>query len=153
MAKHPAYDLGHTTAIEDLATEENAMSYDFRNMNDNELNKLGIGYTKDFSEKGFWDKLRNVVGKVGKNLLEPVLKLYYAALDQDTPTWAKTVMIGALGYFISPIDLIPDVIPVIGYADDAAVIAAAVATVAAHIKEDHAKKARETCRQWFGKSL
>lgn len=124
--------------------------HDFRNMSNAELNGLGASYAKEFTEEGFWAKLRKVVGKVGKNLLEPVLKLYYAARDQHTPVWAKAVIIGALGYFISPIDLIPDMIPVIGYADDAAVVAAAVATVAAHIKEEHTKKARETCRQWLG---
>ena len=123
---------------------------DFRNMSNDELNALGADYAGKFSEQGFWSKVRKVASKVGGKILEPALKLYYAAGDKDTPVWAKSVIIGALGYFISPVDLIPDVIPILGYADDATVIAGAIATVAAHIKEEHTRKAKETCRQWLG---
>ncbi|WP_211605080.1 YkvA family protein [Vreelandella arcis] len=48
--------------------------------------------------------------------------------------WAKTTIYGALGYFISPVDAIPDLAPIVGYADDIGVLAGALAMVAAHIK-------------------
>ena len=81
--------------------------------------------------------------------MEPALKMYYAAMDSDTPAWAKATIFAALGYFIFPIDAIPDVAPVVGYADDLGVLASALATTAANIKDDHVKKAKETLARWF----
>lgn len=82
--------------------------------------------------------------------MEPALKLYYSAQDSDTPIWAKTTIYGALGYFISPIDAIPDLSPIVGYSDDLGVLVAALATVAASIKNEHGVKAKETLKRWFG---
>lgn len=107
-------------------------------------------YEKDFSDEGFWDKLTRYAKKAGKNVIEPALKMYYAAQDPETPIWAKGVIYGALGYFISPIDAIPDVAPIVGYTDDLTVVAAALAAVAANIKDEHVEKAKEKMRQWFG---
>lgn len=83
-------------------------------------------------------------------VLEQALKMYYSATDPDTPLWAKTTIYGALGYFISPIDAIPDLLPVLGYTDDIGVLIAAATAVAAHIKDEHVRKARDTLQQWFG---
>ena len=107
------------------------------------------GFQKEYSEESFWDKSKKYARVAGEGVLEPALKLYYAACDPDTPAWAKTTMYGALGYFISPIDAIPDLTPVVGYSDDLGVLVAAVAAVAAHIKGEHAEKAKETIKQWF----
>lgn len=107
-------------------------------------------YEKEYSEEGFWDKLAKYAKKAGKNVIEPALTMYYAALDENTPMWAKTVVYGALGYFILPIDIIPDVIPVVGFTDDLATIAAALATVASYIKEEHKAKAKQKMKDWFG---
>lgn len=106
-------------------------------------------YTKAYSEDGFWEKIKKYAKVAGESVLEPALKLYYAAMDADTPAWAKGVIFAALGYFISPLDAIPDFTPVIGYADDLGVLAAAVAAVAMHIKEEHTEKAKEVLAQWF----
>lgn len=70
-------------------------------------------------------------------------------MDSDTPVWAKGIIFAALGYFISPVDAIPDITPVIGYTDDLGVLVAALAAVASHIKEEHTAKAKETLKQWF----
>lgn len=107
-------------------------------------------YEKNYSDEGFWDKVTNYAKKAGKKVIEPSLKMYYAAQDGDTPVWAKTTIYGALGYFIFPIDVIPDVAPVVGYSDDLTVIAAALATVASCIKDEHAAQAKEKMKQWFG---
>ena len=74
--------------------------------------------------------------------------LYYVAKDDETPASAKALIFGALGYFISPIDLIPDITPVIGFGDDLAVLTATIATVIASIKEEHKQKAKEQMKKW-----
>lgn len=106
-------------------------------------------YEEAYSEDDFWSKVKNYAKVAGESVLEPALKMYYAAMDSDTPVWAKGIIFAALGYFISPIDAIPDITPVIGYTDDLGVLVAALAAVASHIKEEHTAKARETLKQWF----
>jgi uncharacterized membrane protein YkvA (DUF1232 family) len=75
--------------------------------------------------------------------------MYYSATDPDTPRWAKATIYGALGYFISPLDGIPDLLPVVGYSDDLGILLAAVAAVAAYIKDEHTVKAQATLSQWL----
>jgi uncharacterized membrane protein YkvA (DUF1232 family) len=106
-------------------------------------------YNKDYSDSGFWDKVKGYAKTAGKGVLEPALKMYYSATDADTPLWAKTTIYGALGYFVSPIDAVPDILPVVGYGDDLTVLVAATAAVAAYIKEEHAQRAMTTLKQWF----
>ncbi|MFD2177916.1 YkvA family protein [Veronia pacifica] len=106
-------------------------------------------FLKQYSDTGFWEKARSVAQRAGLDVLEQALKLYFAALDEDTPKWAKLTIFSALGYFIAPLDAIPDLTPVAGYSDDLGVLAAAVAAVVTHIKEEHGAKAREKLSQWF----
>jgi uncharacterized membrane protein YkvA (DUF1232 family) len=70
------------------------------------------------------------------------IAMYYAMLDEETPTWAKAVIVGALIYLVAP-DVIPDEIPVIGWLDDAAVIWAALQTVWKHIQPKHFEAAKK----------
>ena len=107
-------------------------------------------YTRSYSEEGFWDKLTRYTKAAGAEVIERALQLYYAAQDPDTPLWAKGVIYGALGYFISPLDAIPDIIPVVGYADDLGVLAAAIATVAMYITPEVKQKAKQKLQDWFG---
>lgn len=102
-----------------------------------------------FSEDSFWNKVKTYAKSAGETALEPALKMYYAATDKDTPTWAKTTIYGALGYFISPIDAIPDIVPALGYTDDVGVLCAALAATASSIKPEHVARAKETLKQWF----
>jgi uncharacterized membrane protein YkvA (DUF1232 family) len=106
-------------------------------------------FSSAYSDDSFWEKIKGYAKTAGENVLEPALKMYYSVLDSDTPAWAKTVIIGALGYFVSPIDAIPDVTPIVGYADDLGVLTAALAATAAHIKDEHVRKAKETLARWF----
>lgn len=106
-------------------------------------------FSSEYSDNSFWDKVKTYAKTAGEGVLEPALKMYYAALDSDTPTWAKTTIIAALGYFISPVDAVPDVLPIVGYTDDLGVLVAAVAATAAHIKDEHALKAKEVLLRWF----
>lgn len=115
-------------------------------MDDNQYDNQ---YDKEYSEVAFWDKLKKYAKVAGEAVLEPALKMYYAGMDPATPAWARAVIIGALGYFISPLDAIPDLTPVVGFSDDLGVLAMAMATVAAHITAEHGARAREKLQQWF----
>jgi uncharacterized membrane protein YkvA (DUF1232 family) len=76
--------------------------------------------------------------------IDELLAAYYCAVDPKTPLQAKAVLFGALAYFILPFDVIPDFIAGFGYTDDAAVLYAAIRSVAGHIRDDHRQRAKET---------
>lgn len=107
-------------------------------------------YEKTYTDDSFRDKVIRFAKTAGREVIEKALWLYYAAQQPNTPVWARTAIYGALGYFISPIDAIPDITPVIGYVDDLAVLAAAVATVATYITADVKLRAAEKLQGWFG---
>ena len=90
--------------------------------------------------KSFWLKLKRVVAKLP--FAEDLLAAYYCAFDRQTPRHVQITLIGALAYFILPFDFIPDMLPVLGFTDDAAVLAAAIKSVASHIRPDHREAAR-----------
>lgn len=106
-------------------------------------------FTKEYTEDGLWGKIKNFAKVAGIEVIEKVLQLYYALQSPETPIWAKSVIIGALGYFISPLDAIPDIVPVFGYSDDLGVLAAAVTTVASYITDDIKAKAKAKLAEWF----
>ncbi len=88
----------------------------------------------------FWRKLLREAANIP--FLEEVLTAHYCAFDRQTPVYVKAVLVGAIVYFVVPDDLISDYIPVIGYADDAAVIAGALKIMSSHIKPEHREAAR-----------
>lgn len=99
-------------------------------------------------ERRFWDKLRKYVRHIP--FLEDLVAAYYCSMDAATPLPVKAVLFGALAYFIMPIDLVPDVIAWLGFTDDAAVLYAALRTVAPHIKESHRVQARAAIGRMAG---
>ena len=103
-----------------------------------------------YSERNLRQKLAAFAATAGREIVEKVLILYEVLRDSHTPLWARTTIIGALGYFISPLDVIPDFIPVIGLSDDFTMLTAAAATIAAHVKPSHILAARSKLKQWFG---
>lgn len=92
--------------------------------------------------RSFWRKLTRVAAHIP--FAEELLAAYYCAFDSDTPLPVKATLVGALAYFILPVDAIPDVLPVIGFTDDAAVLATAIKLVASHIRPAHREAARST---------
>jgi uncharacterized membrane protein YkvA (DUF1232 family) len=88
----------------------------------------------------FWRKLRRVVAKLP--FAEDLLAAYYCAFDKQTPRHVQAALLGAIAYFILPFDFIPDMLPVLGFTDDAAVLATAIRLVAAHITPEHREAAR-----------
>lgn len=107
-------------------------------------------YSKNYSEKSFWRKATKFAKVAGQEVMQKALVLYYCYSDPATPKWVKGIILGALGYFISPFDAIPDAIPVAGFADDLGALAAAVALVAAHLHKSHSDAARKKLAEWFG---
>ena len=106
-------------------------------------------FQKQFTERRFANKLRQVA-RIGKRPLEMALTLYYAFRDPATPAWCKTVIIGSLGYFISVIDAIPDLTPVLGYTDDIGVMLGALAVLGSNIRPEHLNKARDRVSELLG---
>jgi uncharacterized membrane protein YkvA (DUF1232 family) len=102
-----------------------------------------------YSDDEFWQKIKKFALKAGKEVIEKALWLYYAAQRPETPTWAKTIIFGALAYFILPLDVIPDVIPVAGYSDDLGALAAAIGMVSMYITAEIKEQATQKLQQWF----
>lgn len=102
-----------------------------------------------YSEHGFWRKAKSQASAIGRQTLEKALWLFYAVQNPDTPKWARRVIYGALGYFVLPLDAIPDLIPGAGYTDDIGILTAAVAAVALYINDDVKTQARDKLNQWF----
>ena len=100
--------------------------------------KLGRDQAK--VERKFWDKLRKYIRHLP--FVGDLIAAYYCAMDAATPLHVKAVLFGALAYFIMPIDLVPDVIAWVGFTDDAAVLYAALRTIAPHIKDHHRAQAK-----------
>ncbi len=76
-------------------------------------------YEKNYSEVGFWKKAKSL----GKNILKPAVLLYYLMKSPDVPLHIKSTIMGALGYLILPLDLIPDFLPISGLTDDGVALA------------------------------
>ena len=101
----------------------------------------GTGSSDDKAlRRSFWRKIIGVASRVP--FAEDLLAAYYCAFDRDTPLRVKATLVGAIAYFILPVDAIPDVLPVIGFTDDAAVLATAIKLVASHIAPAHRDAAR-----------
>lgn len=97
------------------------------------------GYGDNYSDSGFWNKVK----KLGKKVLKPALQLYYVMKESSTPLDTKALIIGALGYLILPVDLIPDFIPAAGYTDDLAALLAVVKMCKEHITPEIERKVRK----------
>ena len=90
--------------------------------------------------RGFWRKVRRVGARV--RFVEELLAAHYCAFDRDTPLEVKAALVGALAYFVLPFDAIPDVLPLLGYADDAAVLTTALRLVESNLRPEHRAAAR-----------
>lgn len=88
--------------------------------------------------------------KVGVQLTYAALLLLYAFRSDQTPPWAKRIILGALAYMLSPIDSIPDLTPVLGFTDDLGVISFGLVSVACYIDRGIREKALHTTQKWFG---
>ena len=100
-------------------------------------------------EKQLKEKITKVAGKAGLKVVYSALLLYYALHSPAISTKDKSIIYGALGYFIFPIDLIHDYIPFAGYADDFAALAWAISKVVRNITPEVKLQARTKLQTWF----
>ncbi len=108
-------------------------------------------WASHYSETGFWGKLAHRTKQLGRRPAELGLTLFYTLREPGTPTWCKAVISGSLGYFISLIDAVPDLTPVLGYTDDVTVMIASLAILGAHVTPDIRHRARHRADTIFGK--
>jgi uncharacterized membrane protein YkvA (DUF1232 family) len=88
----------------------------------------------------FWAKVKRVAQRIP--FAEDLLAAYFCTLDPATPNRVRLVLLGAIAYFVVPIDVLPDLLPLVGFADDAALLMAAIAQVAGSINDSHREQAR-----------
>ena len=107
-------------------------------------------YSKDYSEESLLKKIKKNFSKAGVSVVYGALLLFYSLKDPSVPMKAKATIIGALGYFIAPIDLIADPIPVAGYGEDLAAIIAALGVISIYLTDETKQKARDKTKELFG---
>jgi uncharacterized membrane protein YkvA (DUF1232 family) len=100
---------------------------------------------RDSVRRRFWIKFKRVVAKLP--FAEDLLAAYYCAFDKATPRHVQAALLGAIAYFILPFDFVPDMLPVLGFTDDAAVLATAIRLVANYIKPEHYDAARAALKR------
>jgi uncharacterized membrane protein YkvA (DUF1232 family) len=110
----------------------------------------GSGY---YSGQSFWRKCGKFAKKAGAKLLYAALLLYYTLQKPNVPKWAKRVIYGALGYFILPLDAIPDGIPAIGLSDDLGILLAALSIIGIYVDKETKEKAANKLSDWFGPGM
>lgn len=106
-----------------------------------------VSYSSHYNDSAFW----RVVKKVGANVAYPALLLYYVLKSSNVPLKVKAEIVGALGYLILPLDLIPDWLPVVGYTDDLGALLAVISDVSPYITKDVKAAAKAKIVDWFGK--
>ena len=109
-------------------------------------------YRKHYSDESFWGKLKRYSKVAGMKVVYPALLLQYLMKSDDVSLKAKLILSAALGYFILPVDFIPDFAPFIGFADDLGVLLLILRQMAVHITPEIRKQAREHLSKWFGEN-
>lgn len=109
-------------------------------------------FSTHFSEKKFWDKIRDFGKQAGVKLTYGTLLLFYTFKKPTVPKKVKSTILGALGYFILPLDVIPDFTPIVGFSDDLAIVVGALLVVATYIDADTRQLAKNKVIDWFGEN-
>ena len=110
-------------------------------------------YAEKYTESSFFDKIKNTVKSAGLTLIYKAMQLYYVTENPNCPKKIKAAIFAALGYFIMPLDVIPDFTPIVGYSDDAAAIALALGLAQFYIDDEVNRKAKNKIANIFGKSV
>jgi uncharacterized membrane protein YkvA (DUF1232 family) len=110
-------------------------------------------HEKDFSEEKFWTKVQKLSKKAGASVVYAVLLLYYTLQKPEVPIKVKATIVGALGYFILPLDIIPDLAVGVGYADDLSVVLFALVQVALYVDDEIKLQAKNKLRDLFGENV
>ena len=108
-----------------------------------------MSYANKFSQTDFVDKIARIAKRAGSKLVYAALILYYTLQSDKISKTNKAMIIGALGYMISPLDVVPDAIPIAGLTDDLAVLLFVLKKVWIDIDPDIQTKAKERLSKWF----
>ena len=106
-------------------------------------------YTNYFTDSKFWEKMKEVAKKVGLKVTSYALIIYYVLQKDEVPLKDKIIITGALGYFILPVDLIPDFIPIAGYTDDVAGMLFAIKKCMNYVDDEIKEKVSAKLVSWF----
>jgi uncharacterized membrane protein YkvA (DUF1232 family) len=104
-----------------------------------------LAQDRDSVRRQFWGKFKRGMAKLP--FAEDLLAAYYCAFDRETPRHVQVALLGALAYFVLPFDFMPDMLPVLGFTDDAAVLATAIRMVANNITPEHRQAARTALKR------
>lgn len=113
------------------------------------MNKLLAKYKSRFSLKTWWNFLPAQAKRMGHKAVYSALLLYNAYQQPDTPHWAKSIILGALGYLLTPIDALPDLTPILGFTDDLGILSFGLVTVACYVDQDVRQTSRTKLTSWF----
>ena len=108
-----------------------------------------MSYANKFSQSDFVDKIANIAKRAGAKLVYAALILYYTLQSDKVSAANKALIIGALGYMISPLDVIPDAIPIAGLTDDLAVLLFVLKKVWVDVDPEIQQKAKNRLSKWF----
>jgi len=104
-----------------------------------------LAQDRESVRRRFWGKFKQVVSQLP--FAEDLLAAYYCAFDRQTPRHVQASLLGAVAYFILPFDFVPDMLPILGFTDDAAILATAIRMVAGHITQAHRDAARAALKR------
>jgi uncharacterized membrane protein YkvA (DUF1232 family) len=108
-----------------------------------------MSYANKFSQSEFVEKISRIAKRAGAKLVYAALILYYTLQSDHVSKTDKAIIIGALGYMISPLDVIPDAIPIAGLTDDFAVLMYVLKKVWTDIDPTIMEQAKEKLSKWF----
>lgn len=117
--------------------KDNTMKYDYKK------------YTNDFSDGKFWSKMKEVAKKIGLKATSYALILYYVLQKKEVPLADKMLITGCLGYFILPLDLVPDLIPAMGYSDDVVGMLFAIKRCMNYVDDEIKENVSNRLVSWF----
>ncbi len=106
------------------------------------LKKINIGKVVKYIGRAF--------NRMGQQAVYSVMLMVHAYRSKDAPAWAKRIIIGTLGYVLTPVDAVPDLTPLIGYTDDIGVLTFGLVTIASYINQDVRVSARKDVQKLFG---
>lgn len=117
--------------------KDNTVEYDYKK------------YTNDFSDGKFWSKMKEVAKKIGLKATSYALILYYVLQKKEVPLADKMLITGCLGYFILPLDLVPDLIPAMGYSDDVVGMLFAIKRCMNYVDDEIKENVSNRLVSWF----
>lgn len=106
-------------------------------------------YSNKFTKSEFVEKISRIAKRAGAKMVYAALLLFYTLQSDKIPLKDKAIIIGALGYLISPLDVVPDAIPIAGLGDDLAVLIFVLQKVWGDVSEDVKTRAQNKLRDWF----